>query len=99
MKTLLITILLLIAATTGRAQYLNSGQRAEVRKYISDSIKPLKAEIKWIRTAKTADSLKYLAAIKVLSDSLGKFKPLWINPLHFDAKKGLKVDSLNIKKP
>lgn len=87
MKILIITILLL-SAIWCKAQ-TNSQRIAALEKQQT----VFKADIAYLRKGKTADSIR----IKILQDSINKFKPTWFNPNVFLLRSGSKVDSVNIK--
>lgn len=92
MKTLLTTIILLSGiwckaqTTTYRLNELEKWRTETKAKLKADSI-----AIVFLKKGKTTDSLR----IKVLTDSLSKFKPTWYNPLDFIIKNGIKTDSIS----
>lgn len=94
MKKLLISLLLF--TTSVKAQYITKTQAATM---IATAVNPLKADIAWLKLGKKTDSLKVVqltANIKVLKDSLDKFRPTFFAaPLY--VIQGTKVDTVIFK--
>lgn len=94
MKKLLIALLLF--TVTGVKAQLSTNQRAQVTTMIATAVNPLKADIAWLKAGKRTDSLKIAqltANIKVLTDSLNKFRPtIFMPPLYVNP--GQKMDSV-----
>lgn len=92
MKAILTTILIL-TSYIGMAQ-TTSYRLAELEKFRTQTTTKLKADsiaISYLKKGKTTDSLR----IKVLTDSLNKFKATWFNPADFIIKNSAKIDSIS----
>lgn len=92
MKIIITTIFILSAALCN-GQTL-SYRMAEMEKWKTQAKVQLKNDsiaIAWLKKEKTIDSLK----VKVLQDSLAKFKAIWFNPADFITRNGTKIDSVS----
>lgn len=89
----IITTIFLMSAIWCKAQ-TTTYRLNELEKWRTETKAKLKADsiaIVYLKKGKTTDSLR----IKVLQDSLSKFKPTWFNPRDFIAGNGIKVDSIS----